>query len=220
MNQGTQNSKSYYEILGISPEASVKEIKKSYHELARLYHPDSNFYADIIDEKLNGQQIELFKIITSAYQTLIDPSKRKLYDSTILPPEREFSSDWDSPKKDQFWIKSSAESTTPSNFRKRASTFGQTGSKPFKSTLHGELKRSDIAEIRSTKEISKEQRTQKSRNVLLVAGIGLGAGLALSMIFFVLMFQTSPSNIELQTEPNLESTQNISPQDWRANLTN
>jgi DnaJ-class molecular chaperone len=33
---------SWWEVLGVSPGASVDEVKQSYRSLARLYHPDSN----------------------------------------------------------------------------------------------------------------------------------------------------------------------------------
>lgn len=78
-------SKNYYEILNVSRDASTDAIKESYKEIAKIYHPDSNYYADIIAEPLSPEQEEIFKIITAAYNTLISPEKRKEYDQAIAP---------------------------------------------------------------------------------------------------------------------------------------
>lgn len=59
----------YYEILGVSKDASQDEIKKAYRKLAVEYHPDKN---------PNGT--EKFKEISSAYDTLGDEDKRRDYD--------------------------------------------------------------------------------------------------------------------------------------------
>lgn len=61
----------YYEILGISKNASKTEIKKVYRKLALKYHPDKNPDKDA-EEK--------FKEISEAYAVLYDDEKRKLYD--------------------------------------------------------------------------------------------------------------------------------------------
>lgn len=58
-----------YVILGIDKNASEDEIKKAYKRLALKFHPDKNCQDD-----------SEFKRISSAYQMLIDPSKRHLYD--------------------------------------------------------------------------------------------------------------------------------------------
>lgn len=64
-------SKSLYDTLEVSQNASADEIKKSYRRLARKYHPDIN--------KEKGAE-EKFKEINAAYEILSDEKKRKQYD--------------------------------------------------------------------------------------------------------------------------------------------
>lgn len=64
-------SKSLYETLGISQNATEADIKKAYRKLARQYHPDINKEADA-EEK--------FKEVNAAYEILSDKQKRAQYD--------------------------------------------------------------------------------------------------------------------------------------------
>ena len=63
--------KDYYEILGLSRQASAGDIKKAYRKLAHQYHPD-------ISKDPKGE--EKFKEVNEAYRTLKDPELRKAYD--------------------------------------------------------------------------------------------------------------------------------------------
>ena len=62
----------YYEILGVSRDASQEEIQKAYRKLARKYHPDVNTDKGAEDK---------FKEINEAHEVLKDPDKRKKYDA-------------------------------------------------------------------------------------------------------------------------------------------
>jgi len=65
--------KDYYEILGVSRDASSDDLKKAYRRLARENHPDtSKDPKEVAEEK--------FKEISEAYEVLSDEGKRKTYD--------------------------------------------------------------------------------------------------------------------------------------------
>jgi molecular chaperone DnaJ len=63
----------YYEVLGLSREASEAEIKKSYRRLARSHHPDAN--------PNDHEAEERFKELTEAYEVLSNPEARRAYDT-------------------------------------------------------------------------------------------------------------------------------------------
>ncbi len=67
-----QNFRNYYQILGVSKDASADEIKKAYRRLARQLHPDVNPGDKSADDR--------FKDINEAYDILSDIDKRAQYD--------------------------------------------------------------------------------------------------------------------------------------------
>jgi molecular chaperone DnaJ len=61
--------KNYYKILEVEENASEEEIKKSYRNLSKKFHPD-----------VNPNGAEQFKEINEAYETLGDKGKKQTYD--------------------------------------------------------------------------------------------------------------------------------------------
>lgn len=65
------NKRDYYEVLGVSKDASKEEIKKAYRKLSKQYHPD-------INKEANAS--EKFQEVKEAYEVLSDEQKRSQYD--------------------------------------------------------------------------------------------------------------------------------------------
>ncbi len=63
-----RSERSYYDVLGITPDATAKQVKDAYRRAARKAHPD-----------LGGSE-ELFHSVAVAYETLSDPALREQYD--------------------------------------------------------------------------------------------------------------------------------------------
>jgi curved DNA-binding protein len=64
--------KDYYRILQVDPGADQATLKKAYHKLAVIWHPDRNPDSKVAEER--------FKAIAEAYAVLSDPTKRNRYD--------------------------------------------------------------------------------------------------------------------------------------------
>ena len=73
-----QNFRNYFELLGVSQDASTADIKRAYRQLARKYHPDLNPGDKAAEEQ--------FKLLGEAYEVLSDSEKRAQYE--------EYSSFW------------------------------------------------------------------------------------------------------------------------------
>ncbi len=68
----SSKKRDYYEVLGVSKDASVNDIKLAYRRLARKLHPDLN--------KTDPKAKEKFIELQEAYEVLSDPDKRQNYD--------------------------------------------------------------------------------------------------------------------------------------------
>jgi tetratricopeptide (TPR) repeat protein len=69
---------SYYQILGITKQASEEDIKKAYFQLARKYHPDRFDRSTPAGDRAKIEDV--FDKITKAYHTLTSRELRKVYD--------------------------------------------------------------------------------------------------------------------------------------------
>ena len=68
------SKRDYYEVLGLSKNATADDVKKAYRNLALKYHPDRV----AADKKKEAE--EKFKEVSEAYEVLIDPQKKANYD--------------------------------------------------------------------------------------------------------------------------------------------
>ncbi|HDH00210.1 MAG TPA: DUF4388 domain-containing protein, partial [Nitrospirae bacterium] len=73
---------SYYDVLEVGMDAAPEEIKKSYLNLAKEFHPDKRQEMPVqgLKEKLTA----IFSLINKAYHTLSDETEKKKYDAGIL----------------------------------------------------------------------------------------------------------------------------------------
>ena len=71
------SSRTYYDILGVSRDATLEEITSAKNALAKVYHPDANMHKDI-------DTTAFMQEILEAYRVLSNPAKRKAYNLEIF----------------------------------------------------------------------------------------------------------------------------------------
>lgn len=69
-------SNSYYDILEVSPKASVEVIRAAYKSLMQRHHPDKS--------AVGSESTAMAASIAQAYEVLSDPQRRQMYDQSLL----------------------------------------------------------------------------------------------------------------------------------------
>jgi hypothetical protein len=72
----------FYDVLSVSRDASIEEIKRQYKKKALELHPDK------AGASQTAEEAALFKMVTKAYETLCDEQKRQEYDSQLQSSEQ------------------------------------------------------------------------------------------------------------------------------------
>ncbi|CCW59949.1 unnamed protein product [Phytomonas sp. EM1] len=67
----------YYDVLGVSHDATVEVIRRHYKQKALELHPDR------VGREQSSEEMELFKVITEAHEVLTDPERRSKYDNKL-----------------------------------------------------------------------------------------------------------------------------------------
>lgn len=123
----------YYEILGVTPESDIAEIKSAYRKLARKFHPD-----------VNPQGARKFKEISKAYDTLSDETKRKQYDTLNGIFKAEAPQEEPEPKKSQNKAPRKNTEKNYKNFSKMFESLFQTPKQEPPKPINGEDINTDV----------------------------------------------------------------------------
>ena len=158
------DTRSPYDILGVSPSASLTDIKKAYHTLSKVYHPDKNRSKDAVEK---------FKTINNAYNTLKQyhgehSAYRKSYNGGYSKQhhyEREYDSRENGPKNGS---KTSGEAKSYTEEEKLyEEIFGKSYSSDpmfFYRKENAELKKNYEERLRKIKQNQKEREDRKAED--------------------------------------------------------
>lgn len=76
-NAPTETGPDHYQLLGVPPGATVREITRAYREAMKRTHPDR------VGPAFRAKAEERAKELNAAYRVLVNPAKRREYDATI-----------------------------------------------------------------------------------------------------------------------------------------
>ena len=85
--------KNWYQVLGVSEDASNEEIKKAYRKLVKEYHPDEH----------KGQE-EKFREVCDAYQVLSNAKKRQEFDLSLKQERAKKEDNYFSKETDEYYV--------------------------------------------------------------------------------------------------------------------
>lgn len=88
---GRVEQATYYEILGLTPAATVAQVRDNYYKLAARYHPD--LFGTHLAADAKQLLVTLYARIVEAYQTLSNGGRRALYDKNLLAGKLRYTSD-------------------------------------------------------------------------------------------------------------------------------
>ncbi len=80
---------SYYDVLGLRPGCDYVAVREAFHAKAQRYHPDRWVY--VSTESLKRQAYDVYKRMTEAYNVLLDPELRAVYDAARVRGETRLS---------------------------------------------------------------------------------------------------------------------------------
>ena len=78
----SQQSKNFYEVLGVTPTASIEQMRAAYRDKVRIIHPDSAFVASPTASLQMAQ-------VVRAWSTLSDPLLKRAYDEELFDAQSE-----------------------------------------------------------------------------------------------------------------------------------
>lgn len=146
----------YYDILGISPDATLEEIRGAYRNLAKRYHPDLLRQAEA---QARQQAEELLKTINEAYRILSDAERRAEYDSKLRFHH------WGGQAGASRWARtSSRKPATPAEEMERFEEALYNEWAHQEATRYAEAKEAQWARRAANKEAARQHRPEKRRS--------------------------------------------------------
>lgn len=78
----------YYELFNLPATAMPDEIRRAFHKMALMLHPDR--FANHADQSLSERVYRIYKRMTEGYRVLMDPQARRTYDEGLSRGERRY----------------------------------------------------------------------------------------------------------------------------------